>query len=262
MKSKKNFILAVSATVCIGIVAAVIIAIFWNLKMIKFVIILEAIVLVALMRNREARIANAVECKQERDENKKSEPSKRRVKDLKKRIVEPERLTVTCTKFEDVIEALKKSLPNHKLETVERVSSSVCVFHKLKRLSGEDRFFMAVDLRDEVRYPKQLFLNEVLPHMMNLNIKNPRHLIIAVLIICVDERDRWLDAFVENLEYDHNIIWLPVVVSFSDGKMLMARQPSGSGYGKLQYKKMRKDWLKIAEDGELLPRIDLRVNRK
>ena len=246
MKSKKNFALAVAVTVCAGIVASAIIAAFSDPKRIIYVVLAVALVLIGLLRRREFVT-----------ENSKTAPDK--VKEPKisaKKNVKPEQFQVTCRSIDDVIDVLKKALPKHKLKIMERVSSNVYLFHRRKYIIGEGHnCFMVVDLKGEVRYPERLYFKEILPHMLNLDASAPPlHPIRVVLIICVDERDKWLDAFVDgNLRHEHKYFRLPVIISFSNGEMLMAKQKrSIDDYGGPAYKKMRKKWLEIAGEGGIL----------
>lgn len=239
MKNKNNLIIFFVLTIVVGILASAVIILFFDLNLLTLVAICEVVILVALMRAREnAHNENGA------GGNKSDEKTNSRTK-----VVEAEKTAVAFQKFEDVRDALKKALPRYKLKTMERVSSNVFIFHKRRYFMEDTMCFMAVDLRDEVRYPDQLFLHEVFPYMMNLNVQRPSHPIRVVLIICVNSRDRWLDALVNNnIEHDYKLFKLPVVISFSEGEMYMARQKGGSGYGKTHYNKMRKLWLKIVEN--------------
>ena len=246
MNSKKNFVWIVAVTVCAGVVVSAIIAAFSDPKRIIYVVVAVALVLLGLMRRREFVTGNG-----------KTTPNKvKKPKVLEKKNVKPEQFKVACRSIDDVIDVLKKALPKHKLKTMERVSSNVYLFHRRKYIIGEGyNCFMAVDLRDEVRYPDRLYFKEILPHMLNLDASAPPlHAIRVVLIICVDERDKWLDAFVDgNLRHEHNYFRLPVIISFSNGEMIMAKQKrSVDDYGGPAYKKMRNKWLEIAEEGGLL----------
>ena len=243
MKNKNNLLVFFVLTVIAGILASAVIILFFDLKLLTLVAVCEVIVLVVLMRAQEnAHNENSA------GGNKSDKKTNSRTKG-----VEAEKIAVACQKFEDVRDALEKALPKYKLKTMERISSNVFIFHKRRYFMEDTMCFMAVDLRDEVRYPDQLFLHEVFPYMMNLNVQRPSHPIRVVLIICVNNRDRWLDALINNnIEHDYKLFKLPVVISFSEGEMYMARQKGGSGYGKMHYNKMRKVWLKIADDAGLL----------
>lgn len=246
MNNKNNFIFLSVLAVVAGVFACVIIILFFDLKLLTLVAICEACVFKALISMKE-NDSNGQSANEDKSKERKS------TKTIEKKSVTSEKISVTCQNFEDVRIALENSLVGYKLKTMERVCSNVFVFFKKRPFREHTMCFMVVDLRDEVRYPDRLFLHEVFPSMMNLDVQRPLHPIRVVLVICVNNRDRWLDTFVNNnLEHDFKLFKLPVVISFSEGEMYMARQKGGSGYGKTHYKKMRKAWLNIACDSGLV----------
>ena len=216
---RKNDILFVISTLSIGIIASVVIVLFFPVAALMPVITGVLIAIIARF--------------------------------FKLKPTEAEKINVTCKNFSELYEIFNKKLPKFKQTSRLREGCNIFLFTRTKPLKMERFCYMLVDLREEVRYPDQLFAQNILLDMLGIHNGYSAFQIKVVLIICVEERDRWLDAMVNNNIYQSaKLVRLPIVISFLDEEMHMAKQKDGPG--EYVYKKMRKEWLKLATDAGLV----------